>query len=73
MTIPRQLALGEGKGQKKAKSQSKPRPVGAGNLTPIPASERESRSFEKTMRSLVFMTPKRQEPELPFRQKGSQN
>jgi len=41
--------------------------------TLLPASKRESRGFEKTMRSLVFMTPKRQEPELPFRQKGSQN
>ena len=30
MTIPRQLALGEGKGQIKAKAQPKPRPVSPG-------------------------------------------
>ena len=30
MTIPRQLALGEGKGQKKGKAQPKPRPVSPG-------------------------------------------
>jgi len=30
MTIPRQLALGEGKGQKKGKAQPKPPPVSPG-------------------------------------------
>ena len=30
MTIPRQLALGEGKGQKKGKAGPKPRPVSPG-------------------------------------------
>ena len=30
MTIPRQLALGEGKGQIKGKAQPKPRPVSPG-------------------------------------------
>ena len=42
MTIPRQLALGEGKGQKEGKAQPKPRPVSPGRPRRECDKEKES-------------------------------